>query len=60
MVACDVILMRTCHNCDAPISANFVRVFGDNDGTLEGCIHCLSSSELTGTDAGRDAPSLQY
>lgn len=52
--------MRTCHNCDAPISANFVRVFGDNDGTLEGCIHCLSSSELTGTDAGRDAPSLQY
>ncbi|WP_455429872.1 DUF7563 family protein [Natronococcus zhouii] len=31
------------------VSANFVRVFGDNRGHLEGCVHCLSSAELTGT-----------
>ncbi len=50
--------MPTCHNCDNPISANFVRVFGDNDGYLEGCIHCLSSAELTGADEERDSTAL--
>lgn len=50
--------MPTCHNCDTTISANFVRVFGDNDGSLEGCIHCLSSAELTGSDEESDSPAL--
>ncbi|AGB38662.1 DUF7563 family protein [Natronococcus occultus] len=52
--------MPTCHNCDTPISATFVRVFGDNDGTLEGCVHCLSSTELTGSDGRHESPSLRH
>ncbi len=41
--------MENCPNCNEMVSANFVRVFGDNRGHLEGCVHCLSSAELTGT-----------
>lgn len=52
--------MPACHNCDTPISATFVRVFADNDGTLEGCVHCLSSAELTGSDEHRESLSLGY
>ncbi|WP_425601074.1 DUF7563 family protein [Halosolutus halophilus] len=33
------------------VSSDFVRVFGDNRGRIDGCVHCLTSSELTGDAA---------
>ncbi|WP_449404874.1 DUF7563 family protein [Haloplanus natans] len=34
--------MNTCHNCDGPVSTDFVRVFGDDSGRVHGCPDCLS------------------
>jgi len=36
----------TCENCGTHVSASFVRVFGDNDGTLHRCSECTTVSEL--------------
>ncbi|WP_435346390.1 DUF7563 family protein [Haloarchaeobius sp. HRN-SO-5] len=46
----------TCENCGAHLSSSFVRVFGDNDGTLHRCSECSTVSELMsglGSNAGR-------
>lgn len=51
--------MPTCPNCEEVVSADFVRVFGDNDGRIDGCVHCLTSRDLTGsTDESGALPPL--
>ena len=35
-----------CENCDAHVSRPFVRVFGDNEGTLHRCLECTTFREL--------------
>jgi hypothetical protein len=32
------------------VTPNFARVFGDNHDAVSGCVNCLTSKELTGTD----------
>jgi len=40
--------MPECDNCDSHVTQDFYRVFSDNDGTLHGCLECMSNSEATG------------
>lgn len=40
--------MPNCSNCGEMVSPTFARVFGDNEGTIHGCVSCRSSRELTG------------
>lgn len=47
--------MLHCPNCDETVSADFVRVFGDNDGQIDGCVHCRTSAELTDSEGERGA-----
>lgn len=37
--------MPTCNNCGSYISKDFIRVFGDNDGTINRCLNCGKQSE---------------
>lgn len=39
--------MPECRGCGAFVSRDFVRVFGDNRGRVEGCVDCLSARDLT-------------
>ncbi|RMB13453.1 DUF7563 family protein [Haloplanus aerogenes] len=32
--------MYTCYNCDGAVSKDFVRVFGDEQGRVDGCPNC--------------------
>lgn len=36
----------TCENCGTHVSASYVRVFGDNDGTLHYCSTCSTVSDV--------------
>ena len=48
--------MAECNNCGHFVSSDFVRVFGDEDGALDGCPHCRKQSEHgTGTREGARA-----
>lgn len=38
--------MSQCNTCDSHVTASFHRVFADNDGTLHGCIECMTLSEI--------------
>lgn len=49
--------MPHCPNCDEMVTPTFVRVFGDNDDRINGCVHCLTSAELT--DGDDETPYLQ-
>lgn len=45
----------TCQDCGATVSPRFVRVFGDNDGTVHGCLECSTYTDLANgecTDPG--------
>jgi len=33
---------RRCQNCDAFVTERYIRVFGDNSGTLHSCPECAS------------------
>lgn len=35
--------MHTCQNCHEPVTAQFARVFGDNDGRVFSCPHCADA-----------------
>ncbi|MGM0604954.1 MAG: DUF7563 family protein [Halobacteriota archaeon] len=37
---------RQCQNCGSYVTRQFVRVFGANDGSLYGCLHCLTLRDL--------------
>ncbi|MFC4358995.1 hypothetical protein ACFO0N_13685 [Halobium salinum] len=32
--------MHTCQNCQEPVTAQFARVFGDNEGRVFSCPQC--------------------
>lgn len=38
---------RRCLNCGAHVSPDFLRVFGDNEDVVEGCIECMTVRRLT-------------
>jgi hypothetical protein len=38
--------MPECDNCGRFVTTDFVRVFGDSDDKLAGCLHCLTMAEL--------------
>lgn len=52
--------MATCSNCGAFVTADYVRVFGDNDGTVHGCPDCTALRYLTegvgAMETGADPP----
>lgn len=33
--------MTKCENCDSKLMPQFARVYGDNDGNVYRCIHCV-------------------
>jgi ribosomal protein L32 len=37
---------RQCQNCGHYVTKQFVRVFGANDGSLYGCLSCLTLRDL--------------
>ncbi|MFO7833559.1 MAG: hypothetical protein R6V31_05770 [Halohasta sp.] len=37
---------RTCENCGEYVTKQFVRVFGANDGSVYGCMNCLTGRDL--------------
>lgn len=39
-------MMPTCNHCGQFVTADFVRVFGDTEGEISGCLHCLNMTEL--------------
>lgn len=39
--------MATCDNCGRFVTADYARVFGDNEGVVEGCPDCATFSDLT-------------
>lgn len=38
--------MAYCDNCDSWVSASFHRVFANPNGELDGCINCMTFSEI--------------
>lgn len=37
---------RQCQNCGTYVTKQFVRVFGANDGSVYGCLSCLTLRDL--------------
>ncbi|WP_449289428.1 DUF7563 family protein [Natronolimnohabitans innermongolicus] len=35
--------MRSCDRCGSVLSRSYVRVFGDNDDGVNGCLYCLET-----------------
>lgn len=55
--------MQECLNCGQLVSERFARVFGDNEGRLNGCVHCLTNRSLYEGAAGGAAtptPAPEY
>lgn len=44
----DRTVTNRCLACDAMVSAQFARVFGDNQNDVHGCPRCQTSRELLG------------
>jgi hypothetical protein len=40
--------MPTCDRCGAFVSADFARIFGTNDGTVDGCLDCTEGRVVGG------------
>lgn len=38
--------MPTCNNCGGFVSAEFTRVFGNNEDEVYGCVSCRNTTEL--------------
>ena len=38
--------MPVCSNCDAFVTHDFARVFGDNSETVAGCLRCTAIGEF--------------
>jgi hypothetical protein len=44
---------RTCETCESPVTRQFVRVFGDNDGRIHACPACVDMATVArGAGAG--------
>ncbi|WP_449406633.1 DUF7563 family protein [Natronorubrum texcoconense] len=52
--------MRSCNTCGSDLSRAYARVFGDNDGSVRGCLYCVEPARQWGrpsSDRGaRTAP----
>lgn len=46
---------RRCLNCGAHVSPDFLRVFGDNEDDVNGCVECMTLRRLTSHT--RESPS---
>lgn len=46
--------MPVCNNCEAFVTHDFARVFGDNKATVTGCLECMAIGEFVSRD-GVDA-----
>jgi hypothetical protein len=44
--------MATCDRCGAFVSTDFARVFGKNDGTIDGCLDCTEGRVVGGETTG--------
>lgn len=42
--------MPACDGCGSHVSTQFLKVFGKNDGTVEGCPRCMTNRELHDPD----------
>jgi hypothetical protein len=38
--------MPKCRNCNAYVSKDFVRIFGDNDDEVYGCLECVGATAV--------------
>jgi len=47
-------LTRQCQSCGTYVTKQFVRVFGANDGSVYGCLNCLTLRDLR--DGGGKQP----
>jgi DNA-directed RNA polymerase subunit RPC12/RpoP len=45
--------MPTCYNCEAFVTADFARVFGDNEDRVYRCTECTSYRALVAGEGGR-------
>lgn len=45
--------MPICQSCDAFVSADFVRVLGDNENTVSDCVNCTPVGEEYGRALSR-------
>jgi hypothetical protein len=43
-----------CRRCGSFVTQEFTRVFGDNEGQVDGCVDCRSTRELTSGVTGRE------
>lgn len=41
--------MPTCRNCGEHVTAQFAKVFGDNQDTVSKCIQCVPNASLDDT-----------
>jgi hypothetical protein len=47
--------MATCDRCGAFVSKDFLRVFGANDGTVDGCLDCTEGRVVGGETGSHDS-----
>ncbi|WP_446685177.1 DUF7563 family protein [Haladaptatus pallidirubidus] len=40
------IVDNRCQNCESFITRDFARVFGDNQNTVQGCLNCMSGTDV--------------
>lgn len=44
-------MMAECGHCGSHVSQQFLRVFSNNDGDLQGCPMCMSGASIRSGDA---------
>lgn len=49
-------IVPNCQNCEAFVTADFARVFGDNEGEVYRCTECTSFRELISGKTARPEP----
>ncbi|WP_449404595.1 DUF7563 family protein [Haloferax mucosum] len=50
--------MSQCNHCDAFVSSNFVRVFGDHEGRVYACPSCSANAGISQVSTERRASTL--
>jgi len=48
---------KQCYNCGAHVSRGFMRVFGNNENELYGCLECSTARELREGSATTPSPT---
>ena len=39
-------MTRRCRSCGTQVTRDFIRVFGDNNGAVYGCLECEAAAEI--------------